>query len=159
MQDSRLQNVTLLSWTLRVWTDFRRGAALTGHEAAIGQCMQHHTEWWSDWEALDATGSGRADISIENRLVHIHHDAAVKLQLENKQPPEAAALYDMLLQKGFTEFEAIHTLAVALTEETWYAREHNENFDTARYVERANGYVKQALSRPNMTRITKQKSY
>jgi Domain of unknown function (DUF1841) len=158
MQESRLQDVTLLSWTLRVWRDDRRGVPMTGHEAAVAYAMQHHTEWWADWDSIDLASS-RADVSIENRLIHIHHDAAIRMQLENKAVKQVCELYEMLRQKGFEEFESIHTLVIALTEETWVARENKESFNFERYIERTTNNVKQTLSRPNLTRIAKAKAY
>ena len=70
-----------------------------------------------------------------------------------------SVLYQTLRDKGFSEFESIHTLALGLTEETWYARENSETFNMQRYVEKAAEYVKQALSRPNLTRLAKAKAY
>jgi hypothetical protein len=120
--------------------------------------MQHHAEWRAEWDMLDPDAP-RTEKGIENRLVHIHNDAVVKLQLDNKQPKELSELYQMLQEKGFDEFESIHTLGLALTEETGFARENNESFNTQRYIERATGYLKQALSRPNLTRTAKSKAY
>jgi len=158
MEESNLRNASLLSWTLQVYKDFKRGVQQSAHEAAIGRAMQHHKEWWGDWEAFDR-GSGVEDGSTTNRLIHIHHDASIRLQLENKQPREVGELYQSLLDKGFTEFESIHTLAVGLSEEFSYAREHSEDFQSERFVGRATGYVKEALSRPNLTRTSKLKAY
>jgi len=158
MQESKLQDVTLLSWTLRVWKDHRRGVPMNSQESAVAYCMQHHTEWWPDWDSIDPA-IARADISIENRLIHIHHDAAIRRQLENREVPQVCDLYDQLRQKGFEEFESIHTLVMALAEETWAARENKESFNFERYLERTTDHVKQALSRPNLTRIAKGKAY
>ena len=156
MQESKLQNLTLLSWTLQIWRDHRRGLALSGQHAAIAYCLENHPEWWADWDSPDHGGDDRA---ITNRLIHIHNDAAIRLQLERESPKEIKALYDSMRDKAFTEFESIHTLAVAFTEETAYAVENNDTFTPDRYVERANRYVKEALSRPNLTRTSKSKTY
>ena len=152
MSEPRLQDVTLLSWTLRIWRDHQRGVPLNGHEAAVAWCIQHHSEWWAGWDAIDPA-TARADISIENRLIHIHHDAAIWLQLENKEVAQVSALYEKLQQEGFEKFESIHTLVPALTEEIWRAREQNESFNFGRYLERMTGNVKQALSEPSPTRM------
>ena len=158
MEDSKLQTMTLLTWTLQVWRDHRRGLPLQGQHAAIGYCLQKHPEWWSDWESAENSHHGN-DVAITNRLIHIHNDAAIRLQIEREQPVDVKALYDALCEKGFTEFESIHTLAVALTEESAYAAENGDQFTMERYVERARIYVKEALSRPNLTRSAKSKAY
>ena len=122
MEDSKLQTMTLLTWTLQVWRDCRRGLPLQGQHAAIAYCLQKHPEWWSDWESAENLHGN--DVTITNRLIHIHNDAAIRLQIEREQPAEVKALYDSLCEKGFTEFESIHTLAVAFTEESAYATEN-----------------------------------
>jgi uncharacterized protein DUF1841 len=156
MQESKLEGLTLLSWTLQVWRDYRRGVPLTGQHAAIAHCLQNHPEWWSDWETAEYAADERA---ITTRLIHIHNDAAIRIQIERESPKEIKTLYETLVQKGFTEFESIHTLAVAFVEESSFAVEHDESFNLQRYVERANSYVKEALSRPNLTRTSKSKRY
>jgi hypothetical protein len=156
MQESKLAGITLLSWTLQLWRDHRRGVPLVGQHAAIAHCLQNHPEWWSDWDTAEYAGDERA---ITTRLIHIHNDAAILVQVERDNPKEIKALYDTLRGKDFTEFESIHTLAVAFTEESSHAVENGETFDLQRYVERANRYVKEALSRPNLARTSKSKRY
>jgi len=156
MDESRLQNLTLLGWTLQIWRDHRRGAVLQGQQAIVAHCLQNHPEWWSDWNS-DATSE--KDRSITTRLIHIHNDAAIRLQIERQQPPQVKTLYDTMIEKGFTEFEAIHTLAVAFTEETSLVTEKGGEFSMDRYIEKANTYVKEALSRPNLARSAKSKTY
>jgi hypothetical protein len=153
-----LQGMTLLSWTLQIYKDAKRGLPQTGHTSAVARAMQHHTEWWWDWEALDQ-GLATQDVSITNRLIHIHNDAAVLLQVQAQKPREVFVMYELLRQKSFTEFESIHTIALGLTEELSHVREHNEAFDQPRYLGRANRFTMEALSRPNMTRIAKSKVY
>jgi Domain of unknown function (DUF1841) len=157
MRDT-LQEATLLSFTLNLWRDYRRGVPMSGHNAAIAYAMQHHNEWWAEWDSIDPA-TARVETWIENHLIHIHNDAAVKTRLDSKEPKELTTLYQMLREKGFDEFESIHTLAVALTEETWLARENNGSFNMKRYVERTVDYVKQALSRPNLARNAGFKAY
>jgi hypothetical protein len=120
--------------------------------------MHQHKEWWNDWEAFER-GEGVDDPTMTNRLIHIHHDAAVAVQVETGNPKEIRALYDGLIEKGFTEFESIHTLAVGLTEEFAHGREHREDFNAERYLTRATQYAKEAMNRPNMTRLAKGKAY
>ena len=156
MEESRLQNLTLLGWTLQIWRDHRRGVVHQGQQAIVAYCLQNHPEWWSDW---DSENTSETDRAITTRLIHIHNDAAIRLQIERQQPPQVKTLYDTMIEKGFTEFEAIHTLAIAFTEESASATEKNDDFSMERYVERANTYVKEALSRPNLTRSAKSKTY
>jgi hypothetical protein len=158
MNENRLQTATLLTWTLQVYKDFKMGKAQTPHEAVLARSMQNHKEWWPDWEAFDR-GTGVEDGTTTARLVHIHHDAKVMLQVEQSEPKEIREFYDALREKGFTEFESVHTIALGLTEEFAHAREHNEDFYSARYVERAAAHTKQSLSRPNMTRLAGAKAY
>jgi len=158
MNENRLQNATLLTWTLQVYKDFKRGIAQTPHEAAIARSMQNHREWWPDWEAFDR-GTGVEDSTSTSRLMHIHHDARVLMQVEQSEPKEIRGFYDALREKEFTEFEAVHTIALGLTEEFSHSREHNEDFSSSRYVERAAVHTKASLARPNMTRIAGAKAY
>ena len=156
MEESRLKNLTLLGWTLQIWRDHRRGVVLQGQQAIVAYCLQNHPEWWKDWDSADTSENDRA---ITTRLIHIHNDAAIRLQVERQQPPEVKTLYDSMIEKGFTEFEAIHTLAIAFTEEGAFATEKACDFSIERYVEKANTYVKEALSRPNLARSAKSKTY
>lgn len=156
MQESRLEGATLLSWTLQIWRDFRRGIPLAGQQAAIAYCLQNHPEWWNDWDSAEHSGDERL---ITTRLIHIHNDAAIRLQVERDDPAGVRKLYESLREKSFTEFESIHTLTVAFSEESAFAVENNDTFNMARYLERAGRYVKEALSRPNLTRASKAKAY
>jgi hypothetical protein len=158
MNENRLQNATLLTWTLQVYRDFKLGIAQPPHEAALARSMQNHKEWWPDWEAFDR-GGGEEDSTTTSRLIHIHHDARVLTQVEQSDPKEIRGFYDALREKGFTEFESIHTIALGLTEEFAHAREHNEDFSASRYIERASVHTKESLARPNMTRIAGAKAY
>jgi hypothetical protein len=152
VNENRLRNATLLSWTLQVYKDFKLGIPQAPHEAALARAMQHHREWWSDWEASER-GAGVEDSTTSSRLIHIHHDAKVLLQVAQTEPKEIRGFYDALREKGFTEFESVHTIALGLSEEFAHTREHNEAFNSARYIERAAAYTRASLSRPNMTRI------
>ena len=156
MEESRLHNLTLLGWTLQIWRDHRRGVALQGQQAIVAHCLQNHPEWWSDW---DSDTTSETDRAIITRLIHIHNDAAIRLQIERAQPPQVKTLYETMIEKGFTEFEAIHTFAIAFTDESAFATENGCEFSTDRYVEKANTYVKEALSRPNLARSAKSKTY
>lgn len=154
-----MQEATLLSFTLNVWRDYRRGVPMSGHNAAIAHAMRHHKEWWVEWDLMMNPATARMETWIENHLIHIHNDAAVKTRLDSKEPKELTTLYQTLRDKGFDEFESIHTLAIGLTEETWFARENNQSFSMERYIQRATEYVKQALSRPNLARSAGFKAY
>ena len=127
-----------------------------GQHLAIAYCLQNHPEWWKDWDTAEYAADERA---ITTRLIHIHNDAAIRIQIERESPKEIKGLYETLIGKGFTEFESIHTLALAFVEESSHAVESDESFNLQRYVERANSYVKEALSRPNLTRTSKSKRY
>lgn len=156
MRESKMENMTLLTWTVQIWSDHMRGLPLTGHNAAIAHCMEQHHEWRNDWHSLHDSDNDR---TITNRIIHIHNDAAIMTQLQTGEPAEAKSFHEAMIEKGFTEFESIHTLGLALSEEIDYAREQKETFNRNRYIERADRYVKQALTRPNLTRLAKTKAY
>lgn len=158
MEESNLQDLTLATWTAKLWRDYRRGVPLVGQSAAIAEAMEHHKEWWGVWDSLEQSRGGLED-DTRSRLLHVHIDAAVKLQIQSGDPAEVSVLYKALIEKGSTEFEAIHTLALGLSEESAYARENNVSFDAARYIERSRRYVAEALNRPNLKRLTKTKLY
>jgi hypothetical protein len=154
--DAELRSLSLLSWTLQIWSDHRRGVAQFGQMAAIAYCMEHHAEWWKDWESAREFGE---DTSTTTRLAHIHNDAAIKAQLHRGDPPEIKELFKTLQEKGFDEFECIHILALALMEENEHVRENDDAFSRERYIERAQRYVKEALSEPKLSRVAKAKAY
>jgi hypothetical protein len=156
MQEPKTQNMTLLTYTLQIWSDYRRGLPLTGHNAAIAHCMDYHREWRNDWNSVQDLNDDR---TINSRLIHIHNDATICTQLETGEPAEVKTFHGALLERGLTGFESIHTLGLALSEENDYGREHKETFNRERYIERSDRYVKQAMSRPNLTRLAKAKAY
>ena len=144
MRESVLSNLSLLSWTRQIWNEHRRGVRHAGHPAAIAYCMEHHREWWNDW---NSSREADEDPSITARLAHIHHDAAIKAQLDRGDPPEIKTLFESLRAKCHSEFESIHELAVALVEENEYVRLNDGAFNRDRYVERARRRVSEIQSR------------
>jgi hypothetical protein len=150
MRDAELKSLSLLSWTLQIWNDHRLGVSQAGQFAAISYCMQHHQEWWKDWESAKESGENAA---ISTRLSHIHNDAAIKAQVDRGDPPEIRALYSALRANGFSEFDSIHTIALALMDENEWVREYEDAFSRERYIERAKCYAKEALSSPNLKRF------
>jgi len=147
MRDSEQPGLSLLSRTLQIWNDHRRGIPQSGEQASVAHCLQHHKEWWSGWATATDTGENS---SIAARLLHIHNDAMVRSQLDFGSPREIRVLFDALREKGFTEFECIHTLALAVSEENAYVQEHGGSFNPERYVKKAERYTHEALSRPNL---------
>jgi hypothetical protein len=145
--DEGLDGLTLAGWAGGVWYKHRRGVALSGHEGAIVYCMEYHTEWRSRWDSLGTSN----DPEVSRDVLHVHYDAMVKMQVDNNEPPEIREHYERLRGKGFTEFEAIHTLIPALSE-TLYTTKRNELFDKTTYLKHASEYVKLALQRPAMFR-------
>ena len=83
---------------------------------------------------------GFFDPEVSRDVLHVPYDAMVKMQVDNNEPPEIREYYEKLCEKGFTEFEAIHTLIPALSE-TLYTTKKNEPFDKATYLKLASEYV------------------
>src|SRR2546426_12109937 len=96
MQDSKLEGLTLHSWTLQIWRDYRRGVALTRQQAAISHCLQNHPEWWGD---LDTTDRPHDERAITNRPIHIPKDAASRSQGERENPKGIKTQYATLVGK------------------------------------------------------------
>jgi hypothetical protein len=159
MRELEVENFTLTTWLGQIWTDYRRGVPQFGQNAVLLRCMLHHTMWRTYWDAL-ATGdaTGMTEVS-QNAIIHVNNDAMVISQCKSGNPAALKAIYDMLEIKGFDEFTIIHTIGVALVEETAYAKEHGEKFNVVRYVEIANRYAKELLARPNLARSAKAKLY
>ena len=67
-------------------------------------------------------------------------------------PAEVKALSDLLEARGVDEFLIVHTIGVALSEESHYAMEHSEEFNVKRYVENASKYARELPMRPDLTR-------
>jgi hypothetical protein len=142
--DDQLDGLTLAGWAAGVWYKHRRGVALSGHEAAIVYCMEYHAEWRSRWDSLGTSN----DPEVSRDVLHVHYDAMVKMQIDDNEPPEIREHYQKLRDKGFTEFEAIHTLIPALSETLYATKTKNEPFDKTTYLRHAAEYVKLALQRP-----------
>jgi hypothetical protein len=145
--DEGLDGLTLAGWAAGVWYKHRRGVMLSGHEGAIVYCMEYHTEWRSRWDSLGTSN----DPEVSRDVLHVHYDAMVKMQIDNNEPPEIREYNEKLRDKGFTEFEAIHTLIPALSE-TLYTTKKNEPFDKSTYLKLASQYVTLALQRPTVVR-------
>jgi hypothetical protein len=143
MRESVLSNLSLLSWTLQIWKDHRRGVRHAGHMAAIAYCLEHHREWWKDWDTAREFDENPA---MTTRLAHIHHDAAIKAQLDRGDLPEIKTLYDTLREKCYSEFDAIHTLASAFAEENEHVHKRGGAFDRERFIERARQAVRELQS-------------
>ena len=148
MNEQSLEGMTLASWAGGVWNRYRRGIPLIGLEGALGQAMDFHTEWRPYWDTLETT----KDPDVSRLVLHVHHDAMVKLQIDVGNPQKIKECYEQLLNKQFKEFEAIHTIVVAFTEELWQSRSGNSPFDLARYVQKAEEYTRVALQRPTWVR-------
>src|SRR5206468_4256914 len=100
-----------------VWEKELRGLPLQVHEAAFAYCLRQHVEWRDYWNNLN-THSGDSP-KLNNILIHIYNDAAVKLQLDTKNPPEIHALYQSLRGGGFSELDSLHQIAFILQEVSW----------------------------------------
>jgi hypothetical protein len=148
MNEQSLEGLTLAGWAGTIWNKHCRGVPLIGLEAALAHCMQHHSEWRHYWDALSFT----KDPEISRIILHVHHDAMVKLQIDGNNPPKIKELYDLLIVKQFKEFEAIHTLVVAFSEEVWDSRSKSETFNFERYASKAEEYTRVAMQRPTWTR-------
>jgi hypothetical protein len=158
MGDQDLQSLTLKAWMERTWIAYRRGVPLFGQDAILIKCMLHHTAWRRYWDSL-VTGGADHDEAIQNAIVHIHNDVTVLGQIESGNPAEVKNLSDLLASKGFDEFSIVHTIGVALSEQTYSARERREEFSVARYAENAGVYAKELLARPDLKLKAKAKVY
>jgi hypothetical protein len=107
MNESAIRSLTLGAWAASVWEKEVRGVPLVFHEASLAYTMRQHSEWREHWSRLDSIGSD--DVKIINILVHIHNDAAVKLQIDRKDPPEICELYQLLRRRGIMDMDALHT--------------------------------------------------
>ena len=146
--DENQEGLTLASWAAGLWYKHRRGVPLAGHEAAIVYCMEYHSEWRSRWDALGSS----SDPQLSHDVLHVHHDAMIKMQIDAKEPAEVGECYQKLRDKGFTEFEALHTFVPALSETLWVAKTKNQPFDNQQYIQLVQDYTKVALQRPTFVR-------
>jgi hypothetical protein len=153
MDDKSLQGLTLATWAATVWERELRGMPLQPQEAALAFCMRQHTEWKNIWNGLGASGANTPRVT--NILVHIYNDAAVKLQLDRNNPPEITGLFQSMRGKGFSDMDALHAIAFVMQEQTWNARNSDEPFDMAQYVQRARRYVDTVLEHPELIRALK----
>jgi hypothetical protein len=98
LDERTLSNLTLSSWAATVWEKELRGLPLQKQEASLAWCMRQHEEWRNFWNSLNHPRSADAPRST-SMLVHIYNDAAVKLQLDTKNPPEILELFQTMQRK------------------------------------------------------------
>jgi len=138
-------------WAAKVWQDHRRGLPLEGEAVEVAYCMEHHQEWWPIWESLES--SQDSGITIEgpegevNPLLHVQLDATVKRQIDGDNPKDVKTIYNLLRAKGLGEFDAIHVIDLALTDEIWRMSKENRDFNESRYIIKARHYATQAIQR------------
>ncbi len=82
-----------------------------------------------------------------NPLLHVMLDATVKRLIDGEDPKEVKQIYNLLRSNGFDEFDAIHTILYAFTEELWQADREGKEFDHSRYVKKARRYAREAIRR------------
>jgi hypothetical protein len=153
MNDGVIRDLTLSSWAAGVWQKELRGVPLVFQEASLAYCMRLHSEWRQHWNNLDSTGGEEAKIA--NILVHIYNDAAVKLQIDRRDPPEINTLYQRLRGRGITDMDALHVIAFVLQEQTWHSKNTGALLDMKTYVERAKSSVQAILENPKLIRSSK----
>jgi hypothetical protein len=153
MNDSAIRDLTLGTWAASVWEKELRGVPLELQEASFAYCMRQHPEWREHWNRLNT--SGHDDPKIINILIHIYNDAAVKLQIERKDPPEIGELYQALRGTGITDMDALHAIAFVLQEQTWQAKNTGVSFDMNDYVQRVKSNVQAVLQNPKLIRISR----
>jgi hypothetical protein len=156
MNDSAIRDLTLSGWAAGVWEKELRGVPLQFQEASLAYCMRQHTEWREHWNQLGSAGS--EDTKLVTILVHIYNDAAVKLQLDRKDPPEIYSFYELLRGRGITDMDALHAIAFVFQEQTWHSKNTGAPFDTKTYVERVKSSVQTLLENPKFIRSSKMRA-
>ena len=156
MNDGVIRDLTLGAWAAGVWQKELRGVPLVFQEASLAFCMRQHSEWRQHWNHLDSIGA--EDAKILSILVHIYNDAAVKLQIDQNDPPEIATLYQLLRGRGVMDMDALHVIAFVLQEQTWHSKNTGAPFDTKTYVDRAKSSVQAVLENPKLIRSSKVRS-
>ena len=151
LDEKSLRNLTLSSWAAKVWEKELRGLPLENQEAALAWCMRQHREWRNFWDRLNHPRTADP-VRSTSVLVHIYNDAAVKFQLDTKNPPEIVDLFQTIQRSGFTEIDAMHVIAFVMQEQTWHARNSNSDFNMKQYIERAKAYVEDVLQNPEIVR-------
>jgi Domain of unknown function (DUF1841) len=151
MDEKKLNNMTLSSWAAGVWEKELRGVPLQLQESALAWCMRQHTDWRNFWNNLNNPETVNTPRGT-NILVHIYNDASVKLQLDSKNPPEINQCFDTMRGKGFSDMDALHTIAFVLQEQTWNAKNNGVGFDQSQYVERVKQYMENVIAHPELMR-------
>ena len=150
MVEQDLETLTLKAWLEQIWNAYRRGVPQFGQHAVLVRCMLHHSTWKRYWDSL-VMGRTDHDDGLQKAIVHIHNDVTIISQIQSGSPAGVKALSDLLESRGFDEFAIVHTIGVALSEESYFAREHSEEFNVTRYVENAGKYARELLTRPDLT--------
>jgi Domain of unknown function (DUF1841) len=151
MDERKLNNLTLSSWAASVWEKELRGVQLQLQEAALAWCMRQHQDWRNFWNNLNHTDTVNTPRGT-SILVHIYNDAAVKLQLDSKNPPEISSFHQTMRSKGFSDMDALHAIAFVLQEQNWNAKNAGVSFDEKQYIERAKRYVDNVIEHPDLIR-------
>jgi len=120
----------------KVWSTYRVEGRieLDGDDAPLATAMKLHTNWYEIWDALAA---GKITDDTLAVLDHIKRDACVINHVTTGFPEDIRSLYDRLIEKRYAELHAIHTIQVALAEETCRCVEDGKPFDVSRYIELA----------------------
>jgi hypothetical protein len=153
MNDSAIRDLTLGAWAATVWEKELRGVPLVFQEVSLAYCMRQHSEWRQYWNRLGSLSS--EDAKVVAILMHIYNDAAVKLQIDQNNPPEIQTLHQQLRGRGITDMDALHTIAFVLQEQTWESKNTGAPFDIKAYVERAKSSVQTILENPQLIRSSK----
>jgi len=71
----------------------------------------------------------------------------VKRQIDGDNPKDVKTIYNLLRAKGLGEFDAIHVIDLALTDEIWRMSKEIRDFNESRYIIKARHYATQAIQR------------
>jgi len=104
-------------------------------EERIFRAMMAHPEYeayFDDPDLLDGDGCTPEGV---NPFVHVSLHGVVEGQLEAGTPPEVRETLDALLAAGLPRHEAVHRIAMAVTEEMHRTLSENRPFDPKAYLE------------------------
>jgi len=119
------------------WRKAQAGLPLNALEVRIARVIAMHPEYHFMFDDMEAFLD--RDFAVDdgmNPYLHLSLHLALEEQLAIRQPPEAGACLEFLMQrKGMDRHDAIHALLETLAENVYFAQRRGSEPDVAAYVE------------------------
>ncbi len=117
-----------------IWQKYKAKEALEEEESTIAELMALHKEWYHFWESTDFDYKFTPEVDEFDPFLHIVFDTVIMNQINIRDPEQVRFTYNKLTARGDSHLEAIHKIALILTEEFFPVMKHGKEFNNKRYV-------------------------